>query len=187
MPEGDVRTLINGCEGSCIEVGDRGFAYGDGLFETIAVIDGTPSLWQYHGQRLVEGCRRLVLPIPDSDVIESELSTLAAGNSGVAKLTVTRGIGPRGYAIPASPRPNRILQFHVKSSIVPAFREQGVAVRLCTTGLAINPLLAGIKHLNRLEQVLARGEWDDDCYVEGLMCSHDGDVIEGTCSNLFLL
>ena len=187
MPQGNIQILINGIEGQSLDVADRGLAYGDGLFETIAVRDGKPMLWKEHLLRLSQGFNRLGFPPLDTELLLCELTQLSANSDGVAKLTITRGSGPRGYAPPKSPMLTRIVQFTSKPSVIPAYLAEGVESLFCKTPLAINPLLAGLKHLNRLEQVLARGEWRDEAVYEGIMCDTEGYVVEGTCSNLFLV
>jgi 4-amino-4-deoxychorismate lyase len=97
------------------------------------------------------------------------------------------GGGGGGYRVPEKVVPRRILQLHPWPDFPPAAGEAGVAVRLCATRLCHNPQLAGIKHLNRLEQVLARREWDEPQIGEGLLLDVDGRLVEGTMSNLFLV
>lgn len=161
---------------------DRGLAYGDGLFETVLVRDGRPQLWDLHLQRLRRGCRVLGMPPPAESELERLPATLGAGLK-VLKLIYTRGSGGRGYALPAQPVPRLVWQAQDFSPDTQ--RWQGVTVRLCRTGLARQPLLAGIKHMARLENVLARGEWQDPMVAEGLLMDCEGLVIEATSMNLF--
>src|SRR5690606_9520667 len=107
--------------------------------------------------------------------------------AGVAKLIVTRGEGQRGYAPPQPCQPLRILQSAPLPQYPVAHAERGVRLFPCVTRLAEQPLLAGLKHLNRLEQVLARAAWQDAECAEGLMRDSSGRVIEGVYSNLFLV
>lgn len=109
------------------------------------------------------------------------------GRDGVLKIIVTRGAGGRGYRWPDVPLPTRVLSFHTRPDYPPDWAAVGVASRLCRTRLGVNPALAGIKHLNRLEQVLARNEWSDPGIQEGLLLDTLGWMVEGTMSNLFLL
>jgi 4-amino-4-deoxychorismate lyase len=170
-----------------VPVTDRGFNYGDGLFETIAVFNGRPCLWEQHLTRLGEGCQRLAIPRPDASLLANEARTLCRGiERGVLKLVVTRGSGGRGYRPPVPATARRILSVHPWPAYPREYWEQGVRVRWCDTPLGLNPALAGVKHCNRLEQVLARAEWDDGAIVEGLMCDAEGRVICGTMSNLFV-
>jgi 4-amino-4-deoxychorismate lyase len=178
--------LINGQETEQISVLDRGFQYGDGLFETIHVVDGGTMQWQRHMTRLAEGCERLGIPMLDQALLATEAEKLCRGVSeGVLKLTVTRGMGGRGYAMPGPVSPTRVLALFPAPTYPETHWTKGVKVRICQTRLGENPSLAGIKHLNRLEQVLARAEWDDPDISEGLMLDSNNNVIEGTMSNLF--
>lgn len=166
---------------------DRGLAYGDGVFETLAVVGGRPRDLERHLRRLREGLQRLGIGGLDEATLAAEARGMCLGVArGVLKLIVTRGVGGRGYRPPESARPTRIVSLHPWPDYPASYRETGVEVRVCRTRLGLNPALAGIKHLNRLEQVLARAEWHDE-YQEGLMLDLDGYVIEGTMSNVFLV
>jgi 4-amino-4-deoxychorismate lyase len=183
-----VTTRINGVAVDCVDASDRGLLYGDGLFETMAVCNGRVPRWSRHMTRLLAGCERLGMPAVDTVQLAGEADELLAGTGrGVLKVIVTRGSGGRGYRVPGTVAPRRILQLHPWPDFPPAAGEAGVAVRVCTTRLCHNPQLAGIKHLNRLEQVLARREWDDPLIDEGLLLDADGWLVEGTMSNLFLV
>jgi 4-amino-4-deoxychorismate lyase len=178
---------IDGRPAAMLPVADRGLAYGDGLFETIGVGAGRPRLLARHLARLGEGARRLGIET-DLPALEKEVLAFSATlGSGVAKLILTRGDGLRGYAPPAAAQPRRILQGSAAPAYPAAHVEQGVRLFPCATRLAQQPLLAGLKHLNRLEQVLARAEWQSPDYAEGLVRDSEGWVIEGVFSNLFLV
>jgi 4-amino-4-deoxychorismate lyase len=180
------RRLVNGVESSAISVDDRGLQYGDGLFETMSAQDGRVRHFERHMERLAEGGRRLGLPVPDPSLVAAECERALAGlGAGSVKLMVTRGPGPRSYRPPADPAVTRIV---VSSAPKPRNDpEEGIVVRLCDTPLGLNPRLAGIKHLNRLEQVLACAEWDDPAIAEGLMSSVDGRIVCATAANVFLV
>ncbi len=180
--------LINGRPGEHLAIDDRGLAYGDGLFETIAVRDGRPRFLERHFARLSAGAERLRLPAPDQAEVEAELLAACAGlNWGTAKLILTRGRGPRGYRPPQDVQTTRALGIFTGKKPDALLYRNGVRLRLCTTSLSENRSLAGLKTLNRLDQVLARAEWDDEQISEGLMCGLDGRVVCGTMSNLFVL
>jgi len=165
---------------------DRGFQYGDGLFETLRVVEGKPCHWTRHMARLTAGCDKLRISMPTPALLLSEAMSLCANEAhAVLKMIVTRGVGKRGYAPQEKPASTRVLSVTAAPHYSPAHYRDGVAVRVCGIGLGSNPALAGIKHLNRLEQVLARAEWDDPAIVEGLMLDSNNHVIEGTMSNLF--
>lgn len=180
--------LINGLTADRISALDRGLAYGDGLYRTIELIDGKPRLWHWQWQRLVADAERLFLPLPDEALLLAELAQVAQDMArAVGKITLTRGIGQRGYAIPKESTPTRIVSASPWGGYSAERLEQGINLRLCKLRLARQPLLAGIKHLNRLENVLARSEWDDPDIHEGLLLDQDGALIEATMSNVFLL
>lgn len=180
-------TLINGQASTSLPVADRGLHYGDGLFETMAVRNGEPLMWGRHLQRLDEGCRRLGLPVQDTQLLREEVARIAGSEAcAVAKIILTRGSAGRGYRVDASGPVTRIVQRLPWPAYPIAAGKEGVIVRWCEMRLARQSRLAGMKHLNRLEQVLARAEWQDD-YAEGLMRDTEGLVIEGTRTNLFLV
>ncbi len=162
---------------------DRGLAYGDGLFETVLVRDGRPLLWGYHLARLQRGCALLGIDVP-ADASLAALPAKAGAGLAVLKLIVTRGSGGRGYQLPSEPRSRLRWQL---TTFEPRREhwQHGVAVRHCRLRLAEQPALAGIKHLNRLENVLARREWSSPEIAEGLLTSSGGHLIEATSMNLF--
>lgn len=180
-------TLVNGQVSTNLSVADRGLQYGDGLFETLALRNGKALLWERHIQRLDEGCQRLGLPRPETGLLGEEVERIASTEArAVAKIILTRGTAGHGYRADAAATTTRIVQRLPWPAYPDAAGKKGVSVRWCATRLARQPRLAGMKHLNRLEQVLARAEWQDD-YAEGLMHDTDGLVIEGTRTNLFLV
>lgn len=169
--------LVNGKVSSRIEIADRGLQYGDGLFETIAIRDERAILYSSHLKRLEDGCRRLSIPLIARRILDKEIFKLCRGVSrGVLKVIVTRGSGGRGYQPPSQPQPTRILSVHPWPNYPSLFIEYGITLRVCHTSLGYNPCLAGIKHLNRLEQVLARSEWENPMIPEGLMLDSQGQV-----------
>jgi 4-amino-4-deoxychorismate lyase len=180
--------LVNGREQATVGINDRGLLYGDGIFETIAIRDQAPCHWSAHVQRLMCGAERLGIPCPDAALLRAEADALAHGvEHGVLRLTLTRGEGGRGYRPSANPTATRILARYPSPPYGPDATHPGAELLICRTQLGDNPQLAGIKHLNRLEQVLARSEWDDPGIIDGVMTDRQGRVICGTMSNLFLL
>ncbi|MGZ5027878.1 MAG: aminodeoxychorismate lyase [Methylobacter sp.] len=184
--------LINGESNSHIDISDRGFQYGDGLFETIEIRNGHAVFLERHLERLNSGCQRLYIPFPNSDLLRFEVETLcrrSIGGTGssraVLKIIITRGTGGRGYRQPDAIQATRVLSLHPYPDYPEIYRERGVIARICACRLGLNPVLAGIKHLNRLEQVMARAEWNAPDIQEGLMLDINGHVIEGTMTNLF--
>lgn len=180
------RVLVNGCDDACVSAFDRGLLYGDGLFETIRFARGEAPLWARHMHRLGEGCARLGMPAPEAIQLAGEARHVLAGASdAVVRITLTRGESERGYAPPAGPRTTRIVAAHPVPGIPADWYRRGIRVRSCGLRLALQPRLAGIKHLNRLEQVMARAEWPDADVVEGLLFDHDDHLISATAANVF--
>jgi 4-amino-4-deoxychorismate lyase len=179
------RRLVNGVDAGAIAADDRGLQYGDGLFETMAARDGRIRAFPLHMSRLEAGCARLGIPMPPPELIEEEcLQVLEDLGTGVVKLIVTRGSGPRGYRPPREPTVTRVVMAGAPRALEPG---EGIAVRVCETRLARNARLAGMKHLNRLEQVLACAEWNDPAIAEGLMLATDDRVIGATAANIFFV
>ena len=179
---------INGKLGDRVSATDRGLQYGDGLFETIAVVGGGPCLWTRHLHRLQSGCRRLAIPCPPPEQLLSNCQKeIGFRERGVLKLVLTRGRGGRGYRPLPRVEPTCIIAFHPWPDYPDQWNRLGIRLRLCDTPLSENPVLAGIKHLNRLEQVLAQSEWNDPEIAEGLMLDSRGQIVEGTMTNLFLV
>jgi len=168
-----------------IAADDRGLNYGDGLFETLRIHAGQPLWWGAHWQRLSHGARALGIatPSPESVLAACE-PLLAQPGDGVLKLLLTRGSGGRGYAPPEFAQPQMILSLHPLPKPFPA---TGLHLRWCTLRLGIQPLLAGLKHCNRLEHVLARAECSDPAIHEGLLCDAHGAPTCATAANLFVL
>ena len=180
------RVLVDGQAGDRVSVLDRGLAYGDGLFETIRFPGAGAPLWPRHIQRLQDGCRRLALPMPDPAMLLAEAQAVARDlTQPVVRITLTRGTGARGYKPPVPAQATRIVAAFDGPPRDEAAYADGIRVRLCATRLAAQPQLAGLKHLNRLEQVLARAEWDDPAITEGLLCDANGLAISATAANLF--
>jgi len=181
--------LLNGERGHRVDVSDRGFQYGDGVFETLEVDNGKPLFLQAHLTRLALGCRTLRIPEVDSALLSKEACALAeqSGCRSVLKLIVTRGSGGRGYRQPEPIHPTRLLALYPYPDYPDSYQAHGIVARFCRQRLAVNPALAGIKHMNRLEQVMARAEWSGDAIQEGLMLDYQDRVVEGTMSNLFLV
>jgi 4-amino-4-deoxychorismate lyase len=180
------RMLIDGAVADQVPALDRGLAYGDGLFESIRFVGVMAPLWTRHMQRLGESCERLRIPLPDAAPLWREALEVTRGMpQAVVRITVTRGIGERGYALPVSPQPMRVVAAFAPPQVADSAYSQGVRMRVCNVRLAEQPLLAGMKHLNRLEQVLARAEWNDPAITEGVLCDSHGRVISATMANLF--
>lgn len=163
---------------------DRGLAYGDGLFETVLMRDGVPVLWRYHTARLARGCQHLGLPLPCQAALDATWQGDPTAELEVLKLILTRGSGGLGYAQPDKITP-RLLSRRMPFQPSVMRWQQGVTVRLCDLRLSRQPRLAGIKHLNRLENVLARQEWTDASVDEGVLVDSEGLVVEAISMNVF--
>ena len=180
--------IVNGIPETRIPAIDRGLQYGDGLFETVTIENGYPCLWRQHTERLLSGCARLGITAPDLNQLHEEvIREIGPEKQGVIKITLTRGPGERGYKPQPDIEPTRIINWSAKPEFPEQVCQRGIVARLCSTRLGWNPALAGLKHLNRLEQVLARSEWGDPSILEGLMMDTADYVIEGTSSNLFVV
>jgi len=179
--------LVNGAATDLLAATDRGLAYGDGVFRTFPVIGGHPQKWRWQLRKLAADCAALALPCPAESVLAEEVKQVSAAQAEcIVKVIVTRGSGERGYAPPQDPVPTRIVMSGPRLRYPAEFSREGVRVRVCSTRLAAQARLAGVKHLNRLENVLARMEWSDSAVAEGLMLDAEGNVIGGTMANLFM-
>lgn len=183
--------LINGKPGESVSASDRSLQYGDGLFETLRVRNGRPELWSRHLERLRDGAERLGIPL-DTAVLEKEVLQLLSQqvgqdqSQGVLKILLSRGAGGRGYTPPEPAVPVRLLQWHPLPPGLEGRARDGIAVCCCRHPVSLNPALAGLKHNNRLDQVMASRELGSH-HAEGLMFEPAGSLIEGTRSNVFLV
>lgn len=180
--------LVNGLSNEQVRAFDRGLMYGDGVFRTLLIRAGHPLCWTYHYEKLHGDCAALGILCPQEDLLIKEMGGLIeASPDCVLKIIITRGEGGRGYAVSEGIKPTRILMTSPIPQYPAAYFSDGVRMHLCATRLATQPRLAGIKHLNRLENVLARQEWSDPGIAEGLLLDMEGNAIEGTMTNLFAL
>ncbi|EOV9671924.1 aminodeoxychorismate lyase [Cronobacter turicensis] len=178
--------LINGIEQDCLSATDRAVQFGDGCFTTARVRDGAVLLLEQHLARLREGCERLLIPMPDSEVLRNEMRQAAQGQgSAVVKVIITRGAGKRGYSIAGCGAPTRIVSRGAYPAFYDEWRERGVSLATSPVRLGRNPHLAGIKHLNRLEQVLIRTHLEQTPADEALVLDSEGWVTECCAANLF--
>lgn len=183
---------VNGVIGAQVSPLDRGFTYGDGVFETCKIKDAKIPFWNLHKERLLTSCAKLLIPVV-ADLIEAQLSNLLSSCSpadiehAVVKIIVTRGQGGRGYRSPDFVSPTIVIGVFPAPEYPQIYFSEGITVRLCSQRLSCNPGLAGLKHLNRLEQVLARAEWQDNFIAEGIMLDINGNLIEAVFSNIFLI
>lgn len=190
--------LVNGKPGNLISIRDRGLLYGDGVFRTFVVSRGRAQQWPLHCRKLQHDCAALGIDCPDEALLSGELNGLLAQHpEGVVKLIVTRGEGARGYAPPVGAEATHLWDVSPLPDYPADWAIHGIKARLCQLRLCHQPRLAGIKHLNRLENVLAAAEWSnarppdspsaESGVAEGLLMDTAGNIIEGTRSNLFLV
>ena len=178
--------LVDGVAAESIDARDRGVMFGDGLFETLAVVDGVIVNWSDHNERLRAGCATLDIPCPQTGLLADEILSVATNHvRSVVRLTLTRGTGGVGYAPPPDPTPTRIVVRRAWPEHYAAKATHGVKIGIASHPLSTNSRLAGLKHLNRLDQVLASREIDSAHWDEALMRDADGQIIEATRCNVF--
>lgn len=178
-------TMVNGSFESTISIADRGLNYGDGLFETIAIHEALPLLWDLHWQRLERSCLKLLIDIPDKSLVENELNILAEKiTRGIIKIIITRGNGERGYKPNLAQPSTRILVATANSENETKLKN--IEIFICKHVIYPDPQLAGIKHLNRLSQVLASVEQEKSDKM-GILCDNRNNIVEGISSNIFLV
>ena len=198
-------SLINGITTDYLTINDRSIHYGDGLFETLLCNNNKLYYWPQHFQRLQTSAERLKIACPQEQVLLDDITKLLDTNnsgpksesiSGAAcaiKIIVSRGAGERGYKFSKNTTSNRFVLLSALETDYSSFLSHQLLsgeLFICKQQVSINENLAGIKHLNRLENVLARNEWNDNAknnFIDGLMLNANQHVIEGTMSNLFAI
>jgi 4-amino-4-deoxychorismate lyase len=180
--------LINGELNDKLSVRDRAIQYGDGLFETFAVKNGEALAWDLHITRLQSSSIRLGIECPDPALLKREVSSISQhARRAVLKLIISRGEGGRGYQLPTSALPTRIISLHEWPDYPVNYMNEGIVATVCKMRMACNPVLAGMKHLNRLEQVLLKKELLGSDFPEAVVLDINDNVIEGCMSNIFLV
>lgn len=181
-----IKTWVDGIETRVLPVDDRGLQYGDGLFETVLILGGRARFLDAHLARLSNGLARLGITFDAWDALRADLNraTMLAPALAVLKIIVSRGTGPRrGYSPRGCEHARRIVMLFATPPAADV--AAGVDLRIATTRAASQPALAGIKHLNRLENVLTAMEPEHDAYFESLLLGHSGELVGGTMSNVF--
>lgn len=179
--------LVNGVRADSLALSDRAIQFGDGVFRTLKLEQDELPLWLRHYRKLAADCHALGIVPPGADEILGDIHALLAQErpqSASIKIIITRGESARGYVVPPGIRPNRIVQFAPLPNYPQALYSEGAKLRLCRIRAGWQPALAGVKHLNRLENVLARQEWHDPSILEGLLLDRDDHVVEGVASNI---
>ena len=168
--------LINGCEQNMLAASDRATQFGDGCFTTACIIDGEIPLFAAHLERLQDACQKLLISFENWSELQNEMKMLAKGHvRGVLKVIISRGSGGRGYSGKSCHSATRILSVSAWPVHYDRWRQDGIMLALSPVRLGRNPRLAGLKHLNRLEQVLIRS----------LVLDSEGWVTECCAANLF--
>lgn len=178
--------LINGQRQTLLNVQDRATQFGDGCFTTARILRGELQFSADHIARLQQGCRALLIDNVDWHALQQEIAVLCAQHdSGVLKAVISRGVGGRGYSPDGTVAATRILSVSPYPQHYVQWRERGIHLVTSPIQLGKNPALAGIKHLNRLEQVLIRAHLDPTSGDEALVCDSDGMLVECCAANLF--
>lgn len=198
MSKPTTNNLLNGIATDYLNINDRAIQYGDGVFETILCHSNKLYYWEQHFQRLQLSAEKLNIPCPDEQLLLDDIIKLLSNadnteeNAYTIKIILTRGVSDRGYKYPKHLNPNRIVSYSSIDSGYSSVLSNNLLsgeLYLCEQQVSINENLAGLKHLNRLENVLARNEWNDaakgDKIVDGVMLNANQNVIEGTMSNIF--
>jgi 4-amino-4-deoxychorismate lyase len=184
--------MVNGELGYQVSVVDRGLAYGDGLFETIRVTGGYPVLLEFHLQRLQDGLRKLSISVSLEVVrrqLQSllELATKQNLHNGVIKLIVTRGVAGRGFSPGNDISANVVSSWLALPDFPQASYHDGIELIVCHAKLPHRPQLAGLKHLNCLDYVMASLELQGQPNCEGLLLDQGGLLVEAISANVFLV
>jgi len=181
--------LVDGEIASQVSAGDRGLNFGDGLVETLAFHGGQPRFWQGHVDRLAAGCERLGLtPVPQA-VLLREVQTVSAGQGDcLVRILLTRRNADPYLDVDGRESVTRRVVCAVPRRLRPeSLGALGLQARICDLRLAVQPELAGISHLNRLEWTRARAEWTDEHIGEGILLDRDDFVVSGISANVFLV
>jgi len=179
---------VNGVATDQISINDRGLSYGDGLFTTMLVSNGSCCLLPEHLSRLQDGIKRLAIAQIDFSQLLEQLTTAAnVLEHGIIKVVITRGAGARGYSSLACDTPTVIVTTSPLPSHYPALRKKGINVGVSTIALGLNPVTAGLKHLNRLEQVLVRQQIDQEGWDDAIVLDCQGYIVESNLANIFWL
>jgi len=178
-------TIINKNSSHSIPLTDRGLNYGDGFFTTAKIINETIAHWHFHKLRLIECQSRLGFPEIDFNELEQSIKHLCSGQKcAVLKIMITRGSGGRGYGQPIEQKPVLILSLLPYPNNYDTLKMNGLALEISSIKLGLQPLLAGMKTLNRLEQVLIKQEIIENAWSEVIVLDLNDNVIETSIANL---
>ncbi|WP_166422936.1 aminodeoxychorismate lyase [Paraglaciecola sp. 20A4] len=178
--------IVNGLPAEQIDIADRATQYGDGCFTTMAVKQGEIELWKAHLERLKHTCERLYIPFTDWDELSRSAFNCAQNETlAVLKILISRGSGGRGYSPIGADKPVYIITLHPMPTQYKCWQEIGIELNVSNITLAKQPLLAGLKHLNRLEQVFIKRELALDAFHDCIVLDTDNMIIESSVGNLF--
>lgn len=184
--------IVNGQIQNHITVADRSLHYGDGCFTTLGFTQGKLHAWPLHLNRLQNNCQRLGIDFEQWQALENDLKQMliqvtAKQSKGVLKIIITRGQGGRGYSPSGAQNPTYIISSHDFPTHYTQWQNDGIDLTISAVKLGKQPLLAGIKHLNRLEQVLVKQELEKTSFDDAIVCSSDNEIIESSAGNIFWL
>ncbi len=177
---------VNGQLSEVTALGDRSFQYGDGCFTTILTKSGKMQQWEFHIERMVACLQLLGIPVPDWRQVENwvELALLPDEKAGI-KIHISRGVGGRGYSPANLNQPNVTISRFTFPAHYAQWQASGLVLGVCSKRMGLNPMLAGHKHNNRLEQVLLKAEMDEAGLADGLCLDIHGHIVETTAANVF--
>lgn len=179
--------LINGKAGDTLGISDRATQYGDGCFTTMLVEQGAVRLWPYHLSRLQHTLQVLAIAEPDWETLTLEVERLAAqfADKGGIKILISRGAGGRGYSPVGCQQTTVIVSDFAWPVHYEQWQADGITLGVCQQRLALSPMLAGHKHLNRLEQVMLKREAEQNGWLDAVVLDVNGCVVEAIASNIF--
>jgi len=179
--------LVDGRPANTVPITDRGLLFGDGLFETLGFWRGGSPLWALHWARLARGCDALGLACPDESETRLDCERLVGGHEySVVRITLTRGCGGRAYWPDPEAPPRRIVSRRDWPPGQQLQQRDGLRAVRSTIRLSIQPRLSGLKHANRLEQVLAARDCRSADADEAVLFDQEGKLAEAIASNLLL-
>ena len=181
---------VNGVPQANVDPTDRGIAYGDGLFATMRTGAEGILFFETHQARLTAGAARLGFQWQMSEALQQQLQALAIEYpQHCIKLIVSRGVGGRGYAPPEPEivKPTEIVSVHTIPSHYAQWQQRGICLKTSSIRLGLQPLLAGIKHLNRLEQVLIKSYPLPQGFDDWLVADIEDNIIESSMANIFFI
>ncbi|XQW86639.1 aminodeoxychorismate lyase [Thalassotalea piscium] len=177
---------VNGVQTNQVSISDRGFAYGDGFFTTAKISQGIIEFQQAHLERLIKASETLSIAPINFQQLNRDITALASAYSlAVLKIVITAGEGGRGYARSPLLAPTIVLSVFEFPAHYSRLQKEGINLGIAQTQLGLNPLLAGIKHLNRLEQVVVRAELGRSGFDDLVVCDLNNHIIETSSANLF--